>query len=100
LDFVKNEETLVAADAIVENSTIVEPCYIGPGAKIVGSTVGPYVSIGANSTVENSTLRDCIIGSHTAIMNITLHNSMIGQHAHIDGSFRALSLGDYSRLEG
>jgi glucose-1-phosphate thymidylyltransferase len=58
------------------------------------------VSIGANSTVENSTLRDCIIGANTSMMNITLHNSMIGQHAHIDGSFQSLSLGDYSRLEG
>jgi glucose-1-phosphate thymidylyltransferase len=100
LDFVKKEETLVAADAVLENATILEPCFIGSGAKIVHATVGPYVSIGANSTVENSTLRDCIIGANTTIMNITLQNSMIGQHAHIDGSFQSLSLGDYSRLEG
>jgi glucose-1-phosphate thymidylyltransferase len=100
LDFVKNEETLVAPDAVLENATIHEPCFIGSGAKIVNATIGPYVSVGANSTVENSTLRDCIIGANTSIMNITLHNSMIGQHAHIDGSFQSLSLGDYSRLEG
>jgi glucose-1-phosphate thymidylyltransferase len=100
LDFVKNEETLVSADAVLENATIIEPCFIGSGAKIVGSTVGPYVSIGAGSTVTNSTLTDCIIGENTEIMHITLKNSMIGQHAHINGAFQSLSLGDYSRLEG
>ncbi len=82
------------------NATVVPPCFIGAGARIVNSTVGPHVSIGARTTVAHSTLVDCIVGEDSQLANLNLRNSMIGRHAALDGQFVSLSLGDYSRLEG
>ena len=100
LEFVQHQEQLVSPDAFVENSQIIPPCFIGPGARIVNSTVGPHVSIGARSTLTDSVLADCIVGEDSSLTRITLRNSMIGRHAVLDGQFVSLSLGDYSRLEG
>ncbi|MCX8148318.1 sugar phosphate nucleotidyltransferase [Thermaurantimonas aggregans] len=99
LDFVKNEEQLISRDAVFENSTVVEPCFIGAGAKIVNSKIGPYVSIGEGTTVENSELTQTIVGQNTVIKNVNLTNSMIGNKVFFNGNYREVSIGDYSTLE-
>ncbi|GCD77823.1 nucleotidyltransferase [Thermaurantimonas aggregans] len=99
LDFVKNEEQLISRDAVIENSTVVEPCFIGAGAKIVNSKIGPYVSIGEGTTVENSELTQTIVGQNTVIKNVNLTNSMIGNKVFFNGNYREVSIGDYSTLE-
>src|SRR5690606_10268228 len=40
LELKKNTESLIDPSAILTNSTIIEPCYIGAGAKIENSVVG------------------------------------------------------------
>ncbi|MFN4298371.1 MAG: sugar phosphate nucleotidyltransferase [Thermaurantimonas sp.] len=99
LDFVKNEEQLVSADSAIENSTVIEPCFIGAGAKIVNSKIGPYVSVGEGTTVENSELTQTIVGQNTVIKNVNLTNSMIGNKVFFNGNYREVSIGDYSTLE-
>ena len=90
---------LVSKTVSLENSSIIEPCYIGENVVLKNSTVGPGVSIGDNSTVENSTLVDSLIQSHTKIENADLKGAMIGNHAHFDGNFKSVSIGDYSQLK-
>lgn len=99
LGFINKEETLVSASATIENSEIIEPCFIGEGAVIKNSTVGPRVSVGANTKVENSTLSDVLIQEESEVLNANLTNSMIGNKAKFDGKFTTISIGDYSVLE-
>ncbi len=99
LGFVQSDETLVSAEATVENSEIIEPCFIAPGAVIKNSKVGPRVSVGANTTVENSTLSDVLIQEESEVRNANLTQSMIGNKAKFDGKFSTISIGDYSVLE-
>jgi glucose-1-phosphate thymidylyltransferase len=40
------------------DSVIIQPCFIGKNVKIHASVIGPHVSIGANSVVENSIIRN------------------------------------------
>ena len=55
LKFSKEEgEALVSKDVILENSEIIEPCYIGANVVLKNSTIGPNVSLGDDSVVENS----------------------------------------------
>lgn len=75
---------------------IIEPCYIGKNVHISGCTVGPYVSIGDNTTLENCTISNSIIQNNSRISNMEFTNSMIGNHVHLDGSSHELSIGDYS----
>ncbi len=92
-------ENMVAASAVTENSTIIPPCYIGEGVVLKNATVGPNVSLGANSKVENATIKNSLVQNSSVIRNASLDNAMIGSHAIFDGNFKSISIGDYSVLE-
>lgn len=99
LSFLNNMPELRGKNITLENSTIIEPCFIGDGAVIKNSKVGPGVSIGANTTVENCTLTNTIIQNESIVKDIELDNSMIGNKAEVSGKFKTLSVGDFSKLE-
>ncbi len=61
----------------ITGSNIIEPCFIGKNATIINSTIGPFVSIGANSKVSGSTIKTSIIGDNITVDNKTLENEMI-----------------------
>lgn len=92
-------ENMVAASAVTENSTIIPPCYIGEGVVLKNATVGPNVSLGANTKVENATIKNSLVQNSSVIRNASLDNAMIGSHAIFDGNFKSISIGDYSVLE-
>ena len=93
------EEQLVSDTVTNENSTIIEPCYIGENVVLKNTTVGPFVSIGNNCVIENSTVKNSLIQNHTSIKNANLDEAMIGNHVKYDGKFTKISIGDYSVLE-
>lgn len=93
------EENLIAADARIINSEIIPPCFIGQGVSLINAIVGPNVSLGANTHIENSKIKNSLIQTHSHIKNAKLDNAMIGNHVHFDGEFTSISLGDYSTLE-
>jgi glucose-1-phosphate thymidylyltransferase len=79
-----------------ENSQIIQPCYIGENVQLVNSVVGPYVSIGAGSRIENSVLSNSIVQTNAKIKHSVLNNSMIGNFAEYVQQPEQLSLSDYS----
>ncbi len=99
LGFVNSEETLISPSAKIENSEIIEPCYIGDGAVISNSKIGPFVSIGAGTKVSDSSINNSIVQNESEIQNAQLTNSMIGNKAFFDGKFSTVSIGDFSRME-
>jgi len=90
---------LISDKAEIIASEIIEPCYIAEGAKIINSTVGPNVSIGIDTVIENSQIENALIQNETTIKNADLKNSMIGNFVKYDGNFESVNLGDYSSLE-
>lgn len=100
LDFLSKEnKNLISKSVITKNSKIIEPCFIGENVVLTDSEVGPYASIGNNTTIENSTFKNSIVQSHSTIKNANLDNAMIGNHAIFDGKFTNVSIGDYSELK-
>ncbi|WP_420320988.1 sugar phosphate nucleotidyltransferase [Flagellimonas sp.] len=95
----KDGEELIASSVKTENANIVEPCYIGENVILKNTTVGPYVSVGSDTILENSTIKNSLIQSKSKISNANLDNAMIGNHVVFDGNFEAISIGDYSVLE-
>lgn len=89
---------LVSDSVILENSEIIQPCYIGKNVVLKNSKVGPYVSIGENSVVENSEIVNSLIQTNAKIWNAELDNAMIGHHAKYNGKFTSVSIGDYTEL--
>ncbi len=92
------KEQLVDASAVLNNSTIIPPCFIGEGVVLTNSTVGPNVSVGKNTVIENSQVKNSLIQTNSTIKNATLDNAMIGNHATFDGEFTQISIGDYTIL--
>ena len=100
LDFLeKDGENLISTSVKQENANIIEPCFIGENVVIKNTTVGPYVSVGANTVLENSTIKNSLIQSNSKIYNANLDNAMIGNHVVFNGNFETISIGDYSVLE-
>jgi glucose-1-phosphate thymidylyltransferase len=90
---------LVSELATLENSEIIEPCFIAEGVQLKNSKVGPYVSVGKGTIIEDSTVKNSIIQTHSVIKNATLDQAMIGNYATFDGKFTDVSIGDYSELK-
>lgn len=93
------QEQMIADSVESINSNIIEPCYIGENVKLVNANIGPNVSIGNNCTITDASVKNSLIQNHTSIKNATLDNAMIGNYVKFDGSFKAISIGDYSVLE-
>ncbi len=89
---------LVSDDVVLENSEIIQPCFVGKNVVLKNTTLGPNVSIGANSLVENTTIKNSLIQSNVQISNANLDNAMIGNHAKYNGKYTSVSIGDYTEL--
>ena len=74
------------------------PCYVGKGVLLKNTILGPNVSIGEGSCVEDSTISNCLIQRNTVIKNAKLKSSMIGSNVKFDGNYSFISIGDYSEL--
>lgn len=99
LGYLAGQAQLKGENITIENSEIIEPCYIGSNVVLRNSKVGPNVSLGSGTVVENATISDCLIQTNTTVKNINLKNSMLGNHVELDGNYTSLSLGDYSKME-
>ncbi len=95
----KDGEKLIAESITKENANIIEPCFIGENVVLKNVTVGPFVSIGDNTVIEDSTVKNSLIQTKSVIKNANLDNAMIGNHVYYDGKFETISIGDYSVLE-
>ncbi|MFD2517410.1 sugar phosphate nucleotidyltransferase [Salinimicrobium flavum] len=92
-------EELVAGDVEMENSEIIEPCFIGENVVLKNAKIGPNVSIGNGSKITNSTIKNSLIQTFAEVENANLNNAMIGNFAKFNGEFKEISIGDYSVLE-
>jgi len=82
-----------------ENTIIIPPVSIASTCKISNSIIGPNVSIGDNTIVNYSILKDAIIGSYSEITNSVLHDSVIGSDACLHGLSQSLNLGDSTEID-
>jgi glucose-1-phosphate thymidylyltransferase len=86
----------IAPSAKINNSVIIPPCFIGDNVVIEASVVGPHVSIGKNTKVTNSLLKNSIVRDHAQLKDAGIDNSLIGNYVHYHGQLKDLSIGDYS----
>lgn len=81
------------------NSAIVEPVFIGQGAEIENSVIGPFATIGHSAQIKNAIIRDSIIGEGAQISGVTLEQSLIGNNATVTRSASHINIGDSSIIE-
>jgi len=93
----KKDQDLVSSDLKLENSQLIPPCFIGKNVVISNSIVGPYVSIGDNSSVADSVISNSVIQHNTKVNAANLENSMLGSEVDYVGKKSEISIGDYSK---
>jgi len=95
LEFTREEEQ-ISPTMVNDGSVIIEPCFIGENVHLKHSVVGPYVSIGDNTRVENVVIKNSIVQKNTKLKNAVIDNSMIGNNVEYVGTTNDLSIGDFN----
>ncbi len=89
----------VSPKATLEDCIVIDPCFIGDNAEIRNSIVGPHVSIGKNSIINDSMIKNTIIQNETKINGALISDSMIGNYVSYKGGWNELSIGDYTEIK-
>jgi glucose-1-phosphate thymidylyltransferase len=82
-----------------ENTVIIQPVRIGKGCDVRNSIIGPNVTIGENTNIESSIIKNSIIGSYSNLFDIVLDYSLIGSDTGIHGETRTLNIGDNTDID-
>ncbi len=96
LEFKKDTEQLVAKSAVIENSVIIPPCFIGENVVIRNSVIGPHVSFEKGVTIEDCRIKNSVIQSDSIVKNVVLEAALLGKNVTYTGKPNDLSLGDFS----
>src|SRR5258705_10815434 len=80
------------------DSTIIDPVYIEDNVTLRKSKVGPNVSIGAGSVLDNAEISHSIVGSNAKITKAVLKNSLVGEDTVVEGVKGEVTLGDNSEV--
>ena len=96
LEIKKDTEKLVSASAVIEQSVIIPPCYIGEGVVIKNSVIGPHVSLEKGVVIEDSRITNSIIQSDSVVKNAGITASMFGKNVTYIEKPAEFSLGDFS----
>lgn len=107
-----NKESLLETNAVLlkknsaylpkftfENTIIIEPVSFSENCQISNSIIGPNVSIGNNTIIAHSIIKDAIIGSYSEIKNTVMHHSVIGSDASLHGLSQSFNLGDSTEID-
>jgi glucose-1-phosphate thymidylyltransferase len=95
----KEEAPLIDPSAIIENSTIIPPCFLGKNVIIKDSLIGPGVSIGEGTQIVKSSIKNSLIQKNCYLEEFISEKAMIGNHVRYKGNPTFVSLGDYSELQ-
>lgn len=76
------------------NTVIIPPVFVSPSAQVADSIIGPYVSLGKETHIENCRIQDSIIGPGSRITKSRLETSLIGHQVTLNGQTGRFNLGD------
>ncbi|MFI7706012.1 glucose-1-phosphate thymidylyltransferase [Nonomuraea sp. NPDC049480] len=96
---------VIEPGAIVEHSVIRGPAVLGANAKIIGSYIGPYTSVGEGCVLEGAEVEYSIILGESSILGVSgLTNSLIGRNVEVTRAtglpnMNQLMVGDHSKIQ-
>jgi len=83
----------------LNGSTIVDPVYIEDNVTLKGSRIGPNVSVGEGSVIEDSEISHSIVGNGAKISRSKIRNSLVGDEARLEGFSGEVTVGDHSEVK-
>jgi glucose-1-phosphate thymidylyltransferase len=100
LTLLQDHQDLIATSARIHNSIIIPPVYLGPEVSLENAIVGPYVSVGAHTHIENSRIQTSLIQTYSRISNASFQDSMLGNYVQLKGKIAEVDIGDYNTVIG
>lgn len=94
----QRQTPLVSKTAQLHQSVLLPPVYLGEQVVIKRSVIGPYVSIGAGSHVQDVRIQHSIVQRAAHIARAQLRQAYIGDHVQLEGTTLSVRLGDYSTM--
>jgi glucose-1-phosphate thymidylyltransferase len=79
-----------------EDTQIIPPVFIHPGAKVSHSVIGPNTSIDEGAVIQKSTIKDSIIATGAKVKDSRLETSLLGHDVTVTGLIGTFNLGDDS----
>jgi len=76
----------------------VNPCSVAPDAVITASMIGPNVSVGPGTVIENCKISDSVIGSGSRLVQCRLDQSLVGDQCFLTGVTGQINVGDFSEI--
>lgn len=90
------QKSFIHPRAQVEESILLEPCYIGEGVTLRRSVIGPYVVVEKYAQIQESIISHSLIRSEAQVKDAHLKDALIGMHSYYEGKKHEVDLGDYS----
>jgi glucose-1-phosphate thymidylyltransferase len=72
--------------------------YISNSSILKNSSVGPFVTVGKNSIIEKSSIKNSIIGNEVEIVNSDIFDSVVGDHTKIANAKGKVIVGSNSLI--
>jgi glucose-1-phosphate thymidylyltransferase len=85
-------------EGTVANATLIEPVFIGPGARVENAVVGPFAAIHGGAVVRGSVVRNTIVFDGATVEDAALDGSLVGQQAVVRGFAGTLNIGDHATV--
>lgn len=95
----KKNNNVKLAPIPYENTIIIPPVSIADHCNIKNSIIGPNVTIGDNTVINYSIIKNTIIGSYSNLTEVVLNSSIIGSDANIHGLTQSLNIGDNTEID-
>ncbi len=96
---IKMPDGYVSPSAQIVNSIVIHPCFIDEHVRIEQTVMGPHVSVGADTGILNSVIKNSIIQKNTHLQGMLISDSMIGNNVSYKCEPKDLSIGDYTQIE-
>lgn len=92
----KGHQMADEASVTISDGLVISPCYIGPNVVIERSVVGPFVTLGEGTIIQNTCIKNSLIGQKTTIDGQVLDGAMIGNNTQIKSKANRTSIGDFN----
>lgn len=86
------------ASPVAEETVLIPPVRIAPGARVRRSVLGPNVTVGEGAEIEHAVLMDTIVNPKATVKRAVLRRSIVGHAAVVEGPVQRVDVGDSATL--
>lgn len=80
------------------DTVVIPPVSIAATARVTGSVIGPFATIGPDAVVHDSIIKDCIVEREAQVSAMLLTASLVGPSAVVRGNYHQMNVSEASEI--